>query len=128
MSQAHSKFAVFASGPGLEPMAALALLSSQAHARSVDDPKFAAKSLGVEYLERSRQLVLTIGYTEDPSYPIRIHAENLGPFFTPGATVYPDAISKAMEKAAAAEVDDVLCHEFFATDNGSLIFVMLVSK
>src|SRR5689334_5069599 len=75
-SQVHGKFKVFAGELGADhSLGALGKSVEQFAATS----KCAAKSIGVEYLESSRRLIVTLGYRDDEAgYPIKLHAVSLG--------------------------------------------------
>jgi len=118
-NQVHSKFKVFVPEAGLTDQEAMQRLGSMvegyAHASGV-----AIKSVGIEYIDASKQVVLSLGYRDDePGYPVKLAAIPLGKLGT-----RPDEIAAAMEKAAAG-VENVICHEFFVDDAGEFVMVLL---
>ena len=112
-AQVHSKFKVFVGS-------ALGGLLDQIDAFTKDS-KVAPKSLGVEYLESKSQLVLSLGYRDDePGYPAKLTSKTLGTLNVEN----PAEIEAAME-AAAVDVQNVICHEFYVTDKGEFVMVLL---
>jgi hypothetical protein len=74
--QVHAKFKLF-SGV-LDGGKSLAALAEQVEKFAVS-AKAAPKSIGVEYLEHSKQVVLSLGYRDDePAYPVKLTAVSLG--------------------------------------------------
>jgi len=64
--------------------------------------KVAAKSIGVEYLESAKHLVVTLGYAEnEPAYDIELKAVSLGKTHSLGAGSDFTALEQAMGEAAA---------------------------
>ncbi len=119
MSQVHSKFKVVVSTPvegKLDPH--IIAVVQQFFA----EHSFAPKSLSVEHLKDSDQLVLTIGYVEETGTiahpPVKITCVSLGKIaFTSGV------LEAAME-AAAEEQQNVICHEYYV-DNGESFMALL---
>ena len=84
------------------------------------DGKVAVKSVGVEYLEARKQIVLSLGYRDDePGYPAKLGVFSLGKL-----GLEAGVIEKAMGEAAA-RVENVICHEFFVNDLGEFVMVLL---
>src|SRR5271166_295265 len=99
-AQTHNKFKVFVGS-------ALGGILNQIDAFTKEG-KIAAKSLGVEYLESTSRLVLSIGYRDDETgYPVKITSRSLGKLNVES----PAEIEAAME-GAASDVQNVICHEF----------------
>src|ERR1700750_1320933 len=74
-TQVHDKFKVFTGTPGNGDLGPLA---GQVEA-FVRDQRIAPKSIGVEFIERARKLVLTIGYRDDEQpYEVRLTSRSLG--------------------------------------------------
>lgn len=116
MSQVHSKFKAFvAQGP-------LTQDTLEGFAVDLNTLGVAPKSVGVEYLEGSKRTVLSIGYSEGSRYPIKLRQENLGK-----VEVTPEAIAKALE-SAANQYDNVICHEFYATEDGTFFVVLMLQE
>lgn len=84
----------------------------------------AAKSIGVEYLEATKRLVLTVGYrTDEPGYPVQLATVSLGRIAQLDAASQSDLESR-MAKAAAG-VQNIICHELFVTDESEFLMVFL---
>ena len=112
-AQVHGKFKVFVGS-------ALGGLIDQIEAFTKDS-KVAAKSLGVEYLESKSRLVLSIGYRDDEAgYSAKITSKSLGKLNVEN----PNEIEAAME-SAASDVQNVICHEFYVTEQGEFVMVLL---
>src|SRR5687767_2089685 len=74
--QVHGKFKMF-SGK-LEAGSSIAALTKQVE-EFVKSSKVAPKSIGVEYLEASKLVVLTLGYREDEAgYAVKLATVSLG--------------------------------------------------
>jgi len=117
--QVHSKFKVFIPEAGITNKEAVRRLESMvegyAHASKV-----AIKSVGIEYIDAQKQVVLSLGYRDDePGYPVKLTSVSLGKL-----GLKPDEIAAAMEKAAVA-VENVVCHEFFVDGDGEYVMVLL---
>lgn len=107
--QEHEKFKVFA---GKE----IAGVAAEAQNYFNTAPSFHPKSVGVEFVEEEGMSVLTIGYTEAdsavPSYKISL---NIVPLGTLDFSNLADLGSRLEE--AAAQVQNVICHEMLVTEN-----------
>ena len=84
----------------------------------------APKSIGVEYLESVKRLVLTVGYrTDEPGYPIRLQSVNVGKVENlddAGLASLEDRMGKA-----AAGVANIICHELFVTETNDVLMVFM---
>ena len=119
--QVHSKFKLFA-GP-LGPGATLGPLADEV-AQFAAKAKAAPKSIGVEYLESSKQVVVSLGYRDDePAYPVKLHAVSLGQVesFAAGELA---KLEKRMEEAAA-KTPKVICHELLVTETREFVMVLM---
>lgn len=115
-AQVHQKFKVFA-GAGAD----VAALGAQVE-RFVAEREVAAKSIGVEYLERAEKLVLTLGYRDDePGYGVRITSRSLG---VVDQMEDLSGLEARMEEAAGS-MAGVLCHELFVTSSGEFVMVFM---
>lgn len=120
MSQVHSKFKVFFSNPVDRKLDPQTIKAAQDFF-SARNTAIAPKSLGIEFDEETRQLVLSIGYVEEastPHPPIQISCVSLGKLARQTAV-----IEAAMEEAAE-KVENVICHEFYIED-GEFFIVLL---
>ena len=117
--QVHDKFKVFIPEENIAYDEAMRRLGNMVASWSAEG-KVAPKSLGIEYLEASKRLVLSIGYRDDePGYPVTLTSKSLGK-----PRLFPDAIEAAMSKAAEG-VPHVICHEFFVDEKGEFVMVLM---
>jgi len=118
-SQIHSKFKFFIPAAGLPHSEAIRLLSNMVSTFSREN-KVAPKSLGIEFRERDKRLLLSLGYRDDePGYEVKVSHVNLGKI--DGG---PEVFEKAMEQAATG-VENVICHEFYITDSDEFVMILL---
>lgn len=114
-SQLHTKFKIFTgelNGTALGAVGA----EIESFAKGV-----AAKSIGVEYLESERRLVISLGYRDDEAaYGIKLHVESLGTWDGKQTTVLESAMSQA-----TARLSNILCHELFVTEKGEFCMVVM---
>src|SRR5580765_2074169 len=90
------------------------------------DSRVAAKSIGVEYLEASKKLVISLGYRSDEAaYPIRLHSVPLGKLETLAGDF--SALESAMAKAAEKHAN-VICHELYVTENQDFFLVLMTHE
>jgi hypothetical protein len=119
--QIHDKFKLFTGK--LEADKTLGALASKVEAW-VREAKVAPKSIGVEYLEDSDLLVLSVGYRGDEApYEIKLNSLNLGKL-----AGYGDAELARLEKAmgeASAKFRDIICHELYVTEEKDLLMVVM---
>jgi hypothetical protein len=119
--QVHSKFKLF-SGP-LGPNGSLGKLASEVE-EFARKAKAAPKSIGVEYLEHSKQAVVSLGYRDDePAYPIKLHAVSLGRV----ETFAGEELARLEKKMAdaAAKTTGIICHELLVTGDREFIMVFM---
>jgi hypothetical protein len=121
MIQEHNKFKLFATsyaaGAGLPPLL-------REIEKWVASGKIAPKSVGVEYLENSGRLIMSIGYRDDEAYGISLHHATIGPLGDGSDfTKVEQDISKAV-----ASLQNVICHELFITESGVLTMVFMCRK
>jgi len=118
-AQVHHRFKAFTGGAGAD--GGVAALAPEVEG-FVRERGVAAKSIGVEFLEGARKLVLTLGYRDDePGYGIRLTSRSLGKVDS------LDDLSglEARMGEAAGDLDGVLCHELFVTDDGEFVMVFM---
>ncbi len=119
--QVHNQFKLFSGKLGKNHELGALAGEVAAFAR---DHKVAAKSIGVEYVESAGQLVLTLGYrTDEPSYPIALHAVSIGKVDSFDAKTFP-ALEQKMA-AAAAKLDKIICHELYITEDRELLMIFM---
>lgn len=120
-TQVHDKFKIFTG-----PLAADNTIGPLADeiAAFVRDNKVAAKSIGVEYLESAKKLIISLGYREgEASYPVKLTTRSAGTIGGLGAGDVA-RLEEAMA-AAAAGVDKIICHELYITDQGEFLVVLM---
>ena len=121
--QQHDKFKVFLGQPtAADPLGGLAEQVSKFAA----DQSVAAKSIGTEYIEGRRSLVVTLGYRDDEqSYPIQLRAVKLA-----GAgTEMKDLTALESQMAeASAKHSGIICHELFITESGEFYMVFMTRE
>src|SRR5215469_16075280 len=119
-AQVHDKFKIFVGE--LAPDRTIGKLADEV-ALFASKSQIAAKSIGVEYVESSGQLLITLGYRDDAeSYPIQLHSVGLGK--VDGLAKDFSALEKAMA-AAAAKHRNVICHELYVTGDGDFFLVLM---
>jgi hypothetical protein len=118
-AQVHQRFKVFIGDAGSD--GGVAVLGPQVEA-FVRERGVAAKSIGVEFLESARKLVLTLGYREDEEgYPVQLTARSVGQVES------LDDLSGLESRMtdAASNLNGVLCHELFVTHDGEFVMVFM---
>ncbi|MFO0759165.1 MAG: hypothetical protein U0359_21915 [Byssovorax sp.] len=120
-AQIHNKFKIFTGSPAADDT--LGPLAAEV-AAFVREHKVSAKSIGVEYLESSKKLVLSLGYRNDGDYhPVKLTTAKVGNIGELG-NADTTRLEEAMAKASAA-VTDIICHELYITDEGDLLMVLM---
>jgi len=119
--QIHDKFKVFVgavqSGGSIDSVAS-------AVDGFVRDARVAPKSIGVEYLEGAKKLVLSLGYRDDESpYEVKLETLSLGKLGSLDAADI-GRLESAMT-AATAKVASIICHELFVTETGDCRMVVM---
>jgi hypothetical protein len=120
-SQVHSKFKLF-SGP-LAPGASLGKLATDVE-NFAKSAKAAPKSIGVEYLEQERQVVISLGYRDDEApYPIKLHSVSLGKL----ESLRAEELARLEQKMtdAAAKLTGIICHELLVTETHEFVMVFM---
>lgn len=121
--QVHAKFKVFVGQPtsdGIGPV-------GDQIAEFVQQSQVAAKSIGVEFLEQSKSLLVTLGYRSDePSYPVAVKAVPLGKFDALDAGNFTQ-LEAAMEKAGA-QLSNIICHAEFVTAESEFVMIFLTHQ
>ncbi len=119
MVQTHEKFKLF-SRP-LNAKQSIAEIAKEIE-KWVVEAKAAPKSIGVEYLEGSHGLLISLGYRDDEgACPVKIHSEAIGKIGTKADLA---TLEKAMG-AAAAKHKKVICHELFVTEDKDVHMVIM---
>jgi hypothetical protein len=119
-NQVHSKFKVFAGD--LQPDKTIGGLAETVAAFATEN-KISAKSIGVEYLESAKRLIITLGYRDDEeAYPIKLHSVSLGKVDAAGDDF--SALEQAMAQASA-NLSNVICHELYVTDEQDFLMIFM---
>jgi len=124
--QVHGRFKVFVGQP--DSKGRIDDLAGKVTAWVVS-AKVAPKSIGVEYLESTKNVVLTVGYRDDePPYQIKLSLVPMGKI----AKLDPGSIAQ-LEKAmgeAASKIPNIICHELYVTaDHGfHMVFMSHLQK
>lgn len=119
--QAHSKFKLFSGA--LDTSGALGPVADEV-AKWAKGGKVAPKSIGVEYVEKLKKIVLSIGYRDDePGYGVKLASSKVGPI---GKLEAADLgkLEKAMAEIAG-KTKSVICHELYVTDANELFVVTM---
>lgn len=120
--QVHGKFKVFVGQPDAKGL--IDELASKVSAW-VRTAKVAPKSIGVEYLESAKQVVLTIGYRDDePSYDVQLRLVPMGRIET-----LDDKGVARLERTlteATAKIPNIICHELYVTETNDFHMVFML--
>ena len=121
--QVHDKFKVFVGE--LAQDKTIGKLATEVSAFA-SGKKIAAKSIGVEYLESQKKLVVTLGYRDDEAfYPIQLHAVPLGKIDALAGNF--TALEKAMADASRKHAN-VICHELYVTEEQDFVLVLMTHQ
>jgi hypothetical protein len=115
--QQHGKFKLFIGQS--TPESPLGVLADQV-ASFVKEAGVAPKSIGTEYLESKKSLVVSLGYRDDePGYQVQLQCVKLA-----GGDDLAELESQMA--AAAGQFSGIICHELFITDSGQFYMVFMV--
>jgi hypothetical protein len=121
--QVHEKFKVFVGE--LSPDKTIGKLADEV-AAFAGSAKIASKSIGVEYIESLKKLVISLGYRDDEvAYPIELHSVRLGKIHALAGNFH--ALEKAMSEASK-KYPNIICHELYVTDEQDFILVLMTHK
>jgi hypothetical protein len=121
--QVHNKFKIFTGA--LQPDGSIGPLADEI-SRYVSESKIAPKSIGVEYLESARRLIVSLGYRDDEAgYPVTLHSVSLGSVDTSGADL--NALERKMAEASAG-LPNIICHELYITDKQEMLMIFMTHK
>ena len=85
---------------------------------------FAPKSIGIEYVEHSKQIILSVGYrTDEDGYAVTLRSQKIGRIGELNADELV-RLERAM-KAVAQNAQDVICHELYVTEANDLYMVTM---
>lgn len=119
--QVHTKFKLFTGT--LDASGNIGKLAGEVAAWA-KSAKVAPKSIGVEFLEGNKHLILSVGYRDDePGYGIALASTKVGKI---GKLDAADLAKLEQEmSAAAAKQKAVICHELYVTDTSELFIVTM---
>ena len=118
--QVHTKFKVFVGELAADQ--SIGDVGSKV-AAFASHSKVAAKSIGVEYLESVKRVVVTLGYrTDEEFYPIRLHSVPLGKIHVVASDF--STLENAMA-GAAEKYTSVICHELYVTEGQDFFLVLM---
>jgi hypothetical protein len=122
--QVHDKFKVFSGKLASDQTLGSLAASVEGWVKAA---KVAPKSIGVEYIEHSGALLLSIGYRDDePAYAIKLATVRIGKIEATdaaGLAQIESAMAKATEK-----LGNIICHELYVTDAGDLLMVFMTHQ
>jgi hypothetical protein len=119
-NQVHGKFKVFAGV--LDADKSLGSLAGDV-AAFVRDNEVAAKSIGIEYLESTGNIIVTLGYRDDePWYPISLKCVSLGHV---DALAGDFAALESAMSAASQKQKNIICHELYVTEDREFLMVFM---
>ena len=118
MIQVHGKFKFFATDYKSDPTLSQLMDNIQNWVR---DKKIAPKSIGVEYLESTGTVIMSIGYRDDESYPVSLQMRKVGKI---DANLNFDKNEADVSKAAEG-IERIICHELFITESGDLNMIFM---
>ncbi|MCI0336671.1 MAG: hypothetical protein L0226_03770 [Acidobacteria bacterium] len=123
--QVHHKFKIFSGSLGKDK--SLGPLADEV-AHFVVEHRVAAKSIGIEYLESIRRLIITVGYRDDETpYPIKLISVSLGKVGDLVARNEFDQLERAISEASA-KLDKIICHELYITDDHEFLMVFMTHE
>ena len=122
--QGYVKFKVFAGKPAADGTLGPLGAEVEKWAASV---MVSPRTIGIEYLEASASLLLTVGYRDDErGYRIKLSSVRLGRI----DTTDPDGLTtiEAWMLAASAKVRHIISHELYVTSTSDLLMVFMVHE
>ncbi|MDB4955416.1 MAG: hypothetical protein JWO36_2985 [Myxococcales bacterium] len=119
--QVHTKFKLFTGA--LDKSGNIGPLAADVAAWA-KGAKAAPKSIGVEFVESSKKLILSVGYRDDEKpYGIKLTSAKVGSVGKLDAAELTK-LEKAMGDAATKH-KNVICHELYVTDANELFIVVM---
>ena len=120
--QEHHHFKIFSGTLGEDN--SLGALAEEV-ASFVAGEKVAAKSIGVEYLEAAKRLIITLGYRKDEEfYPIKLTSVGLGKVEDLATRDDFSQLERAISEASK-KVERIICHELYITDGHEFLMVFM---
>jgi hypothetical protein len=123
--QEHQSFKIF-SGP-LGEKNSLGPLAEEV-ASFVSREKVAAKSIGVEYLEAAKRLIITLGYREGKEfYPVKLTSVGIGKVEDLATRSDFSELERAISEASQ-KVERIICHELYITEDNEFLIVFMTHE
>ncbi len=120
-AQVHESFKLFAGK--LDAAGHIGDLAKQVTAWAAS-AKVAPKSIGIEFVEHSKQVILSVGYRSDEAgYGITLASSKIGKIDKLDQAELTK-LEGALGKAAGAQ-QNVICHELYVTDANELYMVTM---
>jgi hypothetical protein len=122
--QVHTKFKLFAGS--LDKAGNIGTLAADVAAWA-KGAKVAPKSIGVEFVEGSKKLILSVGYRDDEKpYAVKLTSAKVGVVAKLDAAELTK-LEKAMGEAATKH-KNVICHELYVTAANELFIVVMAHE
>ncbi len=122
--QVHSRFKLFSAV--VEDGNSIAKLAEQVE-QFATAAKAAPKSIGIEYLEHSKRIVLSLGYRDDETaYPVKLSVVSLGKASKLDGAELQRLESRMAEEAA--KLQSIICHELFITEQDEFLMVFMAHQ
>lgn len=119
--QVHTKFKLFVGA--LDAGGTIGKLAGEVAAWATS-AKAAPKSIGIEFLEHSKKVILSIGYRDDEAgYGIALKTTKIATLGSLDAGEL-GKLERAMADAAAKD-SRVICHELYVTDTNDMFVVTM---
>ena len=123
--QEHQRFKIFSGALGeknsLGPLA-------EEVASFVASEKVAAKSIGVEYLEATKRLIITLGYRErEEFYPVKLTSVGLGKVVDLATRNDFSELERAISEASH-KMERIICHELYITEDNEFLIVFMTHE
>ena len=123
--QEHQHFKIFSGTLGeknsLGPLA-------EEVANFVASEKVAAKSIGVEYLEAAKRLIITLGYRDgEEFYPVKLTSVVLGKVENLATRNDFSELELAISEASQ-KLERIICHELYITEDNEFLMVFMTHE
>ena len=118
MVQEHTKFKLFTKEYSSEEHINQLLEEIE---KWVSNEKIAPKSIGVEFLEKAKYIVMSIGYRDDEDYNVKLSCSHIDKI---ELNVDYSKIENKMSDAASKH-KNIICHELFITDSNNFYMIFM---
>ena len=123
--QEHHSFKIFSGALGENN--SLGSLAAEV-ANFAAEKQVAAKSIGVEYLEGAKRLIITLGYQEGEAfYPISLRVMPLGKVDDLATRDDFSELERAIAEASN-QVERIICHELYITEENEFLLVFMTHE